>query len=186
MARLQTIALDRARIVAAAFAQLEETGLDGLSMRPLASRLGVQAPALYWHVPDKSALLRMMAKEIYAGAYAAIPASLGWRDWLIELGRALRRTFVAHRDGARLCATVSAPDVASPDERARGISAPLVALGLDMPHALSFQASVISFALGWSSFEANGSMHAYLAAMMDFDASFETGLQALVKGFEPA
>ncbi|MGH3130677.1 MAG: TetR/AcrR family transcriptional regulator [Gaiellaceae bacterium] len=47
----------RAReIVAAARALLEEEGPDALSMRRLAARLGIRAPSLYNHLPDKQAL----------------------------------------------------------------------------------------------------------------------------------
>jgi len=47
----------RAReIVAAARALLEEEGYDALSMRRLAERLGIRAPSLYKHLPDKQAL----------------------------------------------------------------------------------------------------------------------------------
>ena len=183
MARAQSAPLDRDRLVAAAFALLEEVGLEGLSMRPLASRLGVQAPALYWHVADKSELLGLMARDIYAAAYAAVPGAPDWRSWLFAFGRALRTAFAAHRDGAQLCATARAPRTPSIADHAQAIAAPLVALHLTENQALSFQASVISFALGWASFEANGPMHDYLDALLDFDASFEIGLQALVRGF---
>jgi TetR/AcrR family tetracycline transcriptional repressor len=183
MARAQPALLDRDRLVAAAFALLEEDGLEGLSMRPLASSLGVQAPALYWHVADKSELLGLMARDIYAAAYASVPSAPNWRSWLLHFGYALRAAFTAHRDGARLCATARAPSAPSITDHARAIAAPLVALGLDERRALSFQASVISFALGWASFEANGPMHDYLDELLDFDASFEIGLQALVSGF---
>lgn len=176
-------AIDRDRLVAAAFMHLEEDGLEGLSMRRLGARLGVQAPALYWHVADKGQLLGLMARDIYASAYAAIPAASGWRDWLLGFGYSLRAAFAAHHDGARLCA--SAPALRDRDvaDHAGKISLPLVALGLDQEHALSFQASVISFALGWASFEANGPMHDYLDEMLDFDESFAIGLDALVSGF---
>jgi AcrR family transcriptional regulator len=47
----------RAReIVAAARAILEEEGAEALSMRRIAERLGIRAPSLYKHVPDKQAL----------------------------------------------------------------------------------------------------------------------------------
>jgi AcrR family transcriptional regulator len=47
----------RAReIVAAARELLESDGPDGLSMRRIADRLGIRAPSLYKHVPDKQAL----------------------------------------------------------------------------------------------------------------------------------
>lgn len=186
MPRSTAPAIDRDRLIAAAFAQLEEDGLDGLSMRRLAARLGVQAPALYWHVADKAELLGLMARDIYAPAYA-VPAATDWRGWLFGFGRALRAAFAAHRDGARLCASAPAPgdrDIAAHADR---IAAPLVALGLDRARAVSFEASVISFALGWASFEANGPMHDYLDEMLNFDESFEVGLTALVHGFpDPA
>jgi TetR/AcrR family transcriptional regulator, tetracycline repressor protein len=46
-------ALTKAAIVQAALDLLDEAGTDGLTLRALASRLGVQAPALYWHVASK-------------------------------------------------------------------------------------------------------------------------------------
>jgi AcrR family transcriptional regulator len=47
----------RAReIVAVALVLLEEEGPSGLSMRRLADRLGIQAPSIYKHLPDKEAL----------------------------------------------------------------------------------------------------------------------------------
>ena len=186
MARKSDPNLDREQVIAAAFGQLEEEGLEGLSMRRLAGRLGVQAPALYWYVADKAELLGLMAREIYAAAYAGVPPVADWRAWLEAFGRALRRAFVAHRDGARLCAVARPSRVGDVAEHARRIAAPLTALGLDQAHALSFQASVISLALGWATFEANGPMHDYLAEMLDFEASFNAGLKALVRGFELA
>lgn len=183
MAPRPNLQLDRARLVAAAFALVEEDGLDGLSMRRLAARLNVQAPALYWHVGDKAELLGLMSQEIYALAYESVPPARNWRDWLIDFGRALRTAFARHRDGARLCAIAPAPGNRNIDDHAAQIAAPLVALGVAQPQALSFEASVISFALGWASFEANGPMHDYLDGMLSFDESFETGLHALVRGF---
>jgi len=174
--------LDRDRLIAAAFAVLEQEGLDGLSMRRLATQLGVQAPALYWHVDDKAALLGMMARDIYAAAYAACPGSRDWRAWLRQFGGALRAQFAAYRDGARLCALATPAAGADPERQATNIAAPLVALGLDRPAALAFQAVVISYALGWSMFEANGPMHDFLDRMMPFDESFTIGLEAIVGG----
>jgi AcrR family transcriptional regulator len=43
-------------IVAAARELLEEEGLEALSMRRLAGRLGIRAPSIYKHVPGKQAL----------------------------------------------------------------------------------------------------------------------------------
>ncbi|MGX7245365.1 TetR/AcrR family transcriptional regulator C-terminal domain-containing protein [Enterococcus quebecensis] len=57
--------LSKEKIVQAAFELLEETPeLEKLSMRKVAKKLDVQAPAIYWHVENKQALLQSMAEEI--------------------------------------------------------------------------------------------------------------------------
>lgn len=54
----------RAReIVAAARELLEADGLDGLSMRRIADRLGIRAPSIYKHLPDKRALESALISE---------------------------------------------------------------------------------------------------------------------------
>jgi TetR/AcrR family tetracycline transcriptional repressor len=176
------ISLDRQRLIAAAFLQLNEDGLEGLSMRRLATRLGVQAPALYWHVGDKAELLGLMARDIYAAAYAGVPTASEWREWLRYFGHSLRKSFASHRDGARLCAVARPPSPTDAAVHASSIAAPLKRLGLGEREALTCQASVISFTLGWATFEANGPMRDFLRQMMDFDATFSSGLDALVSG----
>ena len=97
--------LTRAGIVAAALALLDEGGLDGLTVRAVASRLEVQAPALYWHVRSKQDLLDEMASQIWrqVGAeLAALPADLPWRQAMIAFAAITRRTLLAHRDGAKV------------------------------------------------------------------------------------
>lgn len=183
MARRLEVTLDRKMIIAAAFEVLAEDGLDGLSMRKLAAWLSVQAPALYWHISDKAELIALMSEFIHLEARAAVPRCDDWSGWLIAFGRALRHSLVSRRDGARICAIARPGKALDAAERARIIAAPLVALGLDQARALSFQASVISLTLGWSSYQENGPMHDFLADILDFDASFELGLQALVAGY---
>ncbi|WP_375180093.1 TetR/AcrR family transcriptional regulator C-terminal domain-containing protein [Enterococcus rotai] len=57
--------LSKEKIVQAAFQLLtEKPDLEKLSMRKVAQRLGIQAPAIYWHVENKQALLQSMAEEI--------------------------------------------------------------------------------------------------------------------------
>ncbi|WP_321388522.1 TetR family transcriptional regulator [uncultured Enterococcus sp.] len=57
--------LSREKIIEAAFQLLEETpDIEKLSMRNIAKRIGVQAPALYWYFQNKQALLQSMAEEI--------------------------------------------------------------------------------------------------------------------------
>jgi TetR/AcrR family tetracycline transcriptional repressor len=100
---VRRVALDRERIVAEAVALLDADGLDNVTLRKLAARLGVQAPTLYWHIPNKAALLTAIAEEILTPLPAsAIDASERWQDWLIGLAAGLRRALLAHPDGARV------------------------------------------------------------------------------------
>jgi AcrR family transcriptional regulator len=52
-------------IVDAAKELLAEHGVDGLTMRALSDRLGVALGATYRHVPNKHALLRLVARSLY-------------------------------------------------------------------------------------------------------------------------
>ena len=63
--------LQREVIVVAARELIREGGLEALSLRRLAERLGVTAPALYAHVRDKTDLLRAVAEGEFAALVAA-------------------------------------------------------------------------------------------------------------------
>ena len=56
--------LSRGRVLAAAVELADEEGLDALTMRRLAERLGVEAMSLYYHVVNKEALLDGVAEVI--------------------------------------------------------------------------------------------------------------------------
>jgi TetR/AcrR family tetracycline transcriptional repressor len=104
-ARRWRVALNKQRIVAEAVALLDESGLDGVTLRRLAQRLGVQAPTLYWHVRNKAALVTAIAEAILEEAFTQIhPPEAGqrWQDWLIRLAERLRRAMLAHPEGARV------------------------------------------------------------------------------------
>jgi TetR/AcrR family tetracycline transcriptional repressor len=97
--------LDRAQVVQGALALLDEVGLDGLTMRSLADRLGVKAASLYRHVQDKQELLVLLADEI-SGAIQVVDGSRPWQEALADLARRARQGLLAHRDAAHLLATV--------------------------------------------------------------------------------
>ena len=67
--------LDVATIVAAAIALADADGLDGLSMRRVAERLGVGTMSLYTYVPSKAELLDLMLDTVYGEQAAAIRAA---------------------------------------------------------------------------------------------------------------
>jgi len=96
--------LDRKRVADAALALLNETGLDGLTLRAIARELDVKAPALYWHFKDKQALLDEMATEMYRRMVAGTELDPGdtWQERLRRANHGLREALLAYRDGAKV------------------------------------------------------------------------------------
>ncbi len=173
--------LDRGAILEAAFEVLNREGLEGLSLRLVAEQLGVQAPALYWHVRNKGELISLMAATFAEASGRAVLEGRTWQDKLILSARARRQAMLARRDSARVC--VMAQPLRSAAEAALQLTAPLVTAGLTSRQALSYQAAVIAYTVGWVAYEQSQAMHDFLTQLIDFDASFTTGLHAMVRGF---
>ena len=66
----------RAALVAAALKEIAKTGPDGFSLRGVARRAGVSAPAVYRHFADKDALLAAVAEECWDRIGAALLSSV--------------------------------------------------------------------------------------------------------------
>lgn len=97
----------RKEIVAAALVLLDEDGLDRLSLRRLATHLGMHAPGLYWYIESKQALINLMSKAIIEEGLAHLGwlvEGQTWEDWLVELARTVRSALLQRRDGARVVA----------------------------------------------------------------------------------
>ncbi|WP_434446649.1 TetR/AcrR family transcriptional regulator C-terminal domain-containing protein [Lentzea sp. E54] len=106
--------ITREAVVTAALELLDAEGIDAVTVRALAARLGVRAPALYWHIRNKQELLDEMSTTILRRIRDALPAvGTGWRDDLAAYARALRAEYLLHRDGARVFsgAQITDPDV---------------------------------------------------------------------------
>jgi TetR/AcrR family tetracycline transcriptional repressor len=99
------VALDRQQVIDEALRLVDDEGLDALSLRILARRLGVQAPTLYWHIGRKAELLDALADAILDEALRAIPLPNpegDWAEWLLTALVELRGAMLRHRDGARI------------------------------------------------------------------------------------
>ncbi|NNH75796.1 TetR/AcrR family transcriptional regulator [Nocardia uniformis] len=70
--------LTRNAIVEAAITLADESGLEALSMRRIADRMGVGAMSLYRHIPNKDALLAAMTDEVARRKPYPDPAGRGW------------------------------------------------------------------------------------------------------------
>ncbi|UEA60628.1 TetR/AcrR family transcriptional regulator C-terminal domain-containing protein [Gordonia otitidis] len=106
--------LTRADIVQTALDLLDEKGIDAVTVRAVATRLGVKAPALYWHVENKQTLLDEMGTEIQRRVINRLrdQPMQAWPDSVAAYARVLRREYLAHRDGAR---TFSGTRLTDPD-----------------------------------------------------------------------
>jgi AcrR family transcriptional regulator len=94
------VALSRERIVAVALDFIDDQGLPGLSMRRLGTLLGVEAMALYRHVPGKDELLDAVVEALVAEMdvdedVIRAPRD-GWQDFLQRLAHGVRRVALAH------------------------------------------------------------------------------------------
>ena len=84
------------RIVAAAVMIADAEGLDGLSMRRVATELGAGPMSLYRHVRDKDDLLLRLMDAVLREARLPASAPPGWRPRLEVAARSLWAAFRRH------------------------------------------------------------------------------------------
>ncbi|WP_425414645.1 TetR/AcrR family transcriptional regulator C-terminal domain-containing protein [Pseudonocardia spinosispora] len=84
------------RIVDAAVALLDEEGIDRLTMRRLADRLGVGAPSLYWHVDTKDDVIDLVVDEIFGEVPTGIGRGVDWREDVVAVQNAWRTALLRH------------------------------------------------------------------------------------------
>lgn len=75
--------LSRKRIVATAVELLDAEGVDGLTMRRLADRLGSGVMSLYWHVNNKEDVFDLALDSVLE--YRGPPQTAESRDWRGEI-----------------------------------------------------------------------------------------------------
>lgn len=142
--------LKRETMIRAALTLLKEVGLEGLTVRRLAERLGIQNPALYWHFKNKQELLDEMASTMLADAFTGIeppPTNEGWAEWLAEVAERFRLALLTHRDGARVIATahLTGSPLLAIQELALRV---LTAAGFDVRTALVSIVAIFDYTLG--------------------------------------
>jgi AcrR family transcriptional regulator len=158
-------------IVAAARQLLEQEGPAALSMRRVADRLGIKAPSIYKHLPDKQALESALISTAFEELAAAFEVALKDDDPLGAVAAAYRRYAKQHPHLYRLMTeqpldrNLLKPGV---EERAR---IPAIRIVGDDPAAAR---ALWGFAHGMTILELNRRF----PADADIDAAWERGLQA--------
>jgi AcrR family transcriptional regulator len=88
--------LTRERVVTEALAVIAQDGIQALTMRSLAARLGVVPGAVYHHVRNKQQLQDLVLDNVLAEVDLDLDPSMGWTDQLKALAHRLRRVLEAH------------------------------------------------------------------------------------------
>lgn len=176
--------LTRQTVVAEALDLLDEVGLDAVSTRALARRLGVEQPSLYWHFRKKEDLLAAMSEAAmapHATAPLPVPGD-DWREWFAQNNRSLRRTLLLRRDGARLHAGSFPGDT---DRERIGVKLQfLVGAGLPVRYARAGLLAAGRYTVGCVLEEQaqRTPVDAPPATHVDHETAFEDGLALLVVG----
>lgn len=114
---------------------LEEEGLEALTMRRLAERVGIRAPSLYKHLPDKAALEAAIIATGFEEAAAAFEQAVdsagegsgeGAGDALVALAAAYRRFALEHPHLYRLMTNGPLPRAHLPPGLEGRTAAPLL------------------------------------------------------------
>jgi AcrR family transcriptional regulator len=190
--------LSRERILREALALVDEEGLDAVSMRKLARRLGVDPMSLYNHVDGKDALLDGIA-EVLLAAIPAPPPEADLRETMSALAHGFRAAMLGHSRAAPLVLTrrLASMTALAPVE---AVLAPLLAAGFPPDRAVHGLRTVLAFLIGTLMREVEAapsysgrrladleraglpavSAAAPFLAVCDHEAEFEFGLRILL------
>jgi len=166
--------LTRTAILDTAMALAESEGLDAVSMRAVATRLGVTATALYRHVDDKRALLDGLVERLLEELPTPDPA-LPWPDRLGELVGAMRASARRHPDVFMLLLRLP---VTTPAARARRdvLYAGIRDAGVPPRLVPRIERLLSTFILGFAASEAGGRFRGHKRAELDADLKWLEGV----------
>ncbi len=141
--------LTAGRIVAVAVTIADAEGLDGLSMRRVATDLGAAPMSLYRHVADKDDLLLQMMDAVMRQEWQP-PASppTGWRARLELAGRALWTAFRRHPWLAPALSLTRPQPIAGGMAYTEWVLAALDGLGMDLPAMFDVHLTLFNYARG--------------------------------------
>ena len=95
-------ALSLERIVATAVELLDAEGIDGLTMRRLADRLGSGAMSLYWHVENKEKVFDLALDSVLEYRVPEPAGSQDWRGEIVHMLEDWRANMLRHPWSASL------------------------------------------------------------------------------------
>lgn len=200
--------LDRADVVAAALTLVEERGADELTMRKLASELGVTTTTIYWHVGGRDELVIAVIKRLSADLAAQPVEGTTPRERVLSVTRLVWNSALAHRNVTALAHQIGATSLLElPLEVA--LAEELVGAGLHGEGARDALRGILMCVAGflvvalrrddripreyrdlalWADVDADvdPQTRAALCQPPDLSALFETTIEAVVDSFVPA
>jgi AcrR family transcriptional regulator len=214
-AEISRRALTRERVVAEALTVISADGAQALSMRALASRLGVVPGALYRHVRSKGQLYDLILDAVLAEVDCRTDPALPWTAQAAALAHRLRAVLENH---AGIAALLKTRDPLGPASLAlaEAFLAPLHAAGLPGRQAALAFRLIYDYTLGFALADPTSpaeqrlrdgatrqQLHAFLRALPadrfpalaalgqyawadDRDQRFAAGLDALIRGLQAA
>lgn len=174
--------IDRASVVAATFALIDQEGIAGLTMRALGNRLGVQAASLYHHVTGRNELLRLVADNVAQAAIEKLPRTTDWRELARGMADGLRSVLREHPGSAQVVAvqevspTIFAPVVPVVDDVF------LPALDIDQETALHLLQGLYVLVVGLAAAESGNTPQPPAAPIAYYDAWYEMAVETYLEG----
>lgn len=108
--------IDHGQAVDAALEIIDEGGMDMLSMRKLADKLGIHSSSLYHHFKNKNEILESVAQKIAQSADVRLAASADdWEKTLLDLAKSYRQTLVKHPNATYLASKTQIRDIMHDD-----------------------------------------------------------------------
>ena len=175
----QRAGLTRAQLLAAARELLADGGLPALTMRALATRLGVSPNALYSHVASKTALVDDVLDDLLAEVHAPDPATAEPAAGLHALMASTHAVLLAHPDLVGLYLARQGARGPNAVRLGEVMLALLARAGVTGPPAREAQRVLIVYTIGFAAFTADpgdGSPRVALAG------TFDRGLRWLLAG----
>lgn len=93
--------ISKAGVIDAAVAILDDEGVGALSLERIAREMGVRGPSLYYHYPDKSAILAAVARRVI-GDLDVLRPETDWVAWIVDNALAFHDRVMAHPHAASL------------------------------------------------------------------------------------
>ena len=173
--------LTEAGIYAAALRLIDEDGVEALTMRKLATALDANPMSLYYHVPNKDAVLRGVARMVGAQFRTVTLEDAPWQERIRLLARDFRT--LAHRHPRFMGYSFSQQaDFIQPDEPF-WIELTAILDSAGVPHSeLSHFAALVGVVFtGVLTAELNGALHRWSSLKPPSSAKTCSPLQAMMR-----